>query len=289
MSDLFNKLKDGASALGKNIPNMPKGMDSKAGMLGAAGVGGLLGAVFGGSKNVKRTAKNVAVVGGSAALAALAYKMYQNWSNGKSSGQGHATAGGYGAPTGGYGSAGGYGASAGNGGYGASAGNGGYGAPAGNGGYGASTGNGGYGAPAGNDPFADFNSQNSQQEMQMLANEGGRLIIEAMIFAARADGHIDAQEQEMIMTAARQMGGDTNNMIREFLSKPLDPRELASKVRNRDQALDIYRLSAAAIVADNNMEMRYLNDLAAALQIDNATRAQLDNDASQLRLQMSGQ
>lgn len=264
MSDLFNKLKDGASALGKNIPNMPKGMDSKAGMLGAAGVGGLLGAVFGGSKNVKRTAKNVAVVGGSAALAALAYKMYQNWSNGRSSGQGQA-------PAGGYGSAGGYGA------------------PAGNGGYGAPAGNGGYGAPAGNDPFADFNSQNSQQEMQMLANEGGRLIIEAMIFAARADGHIDAQEQEMIMTAARQMGGDTNNMIREFLSKPLDPRELASKVRNRDQALDIYRLSAAAIVADNNMEMRYLNDLAAALQIDNATRAQLDNDASQLRLQMSGQ
>ena len=81
MSDLFSKLKDGANKLSKNMPNMPKNIDPKVGMAGAAGIGAVLGALFGGSKGVKKTAKNVAVVGGSAALAALAYKMYQNWSS----------------------------------------------------------------------------------------------------------------------------------------------------------------------------------------------------------------
>ena len=61
MSDLFDKLKQGVASVSNNLPQ------GKTGLLGAAGVGGLLGALFGGSKNVQRTAKNVAVIGGSAA------------------------------------------------------------------------------------------------------------------------------------------------------------------------------------------------------------------------------
>ena len=267
MSDLFSKLKDGANKLSKNMPNMPKNIDPKVGMAGAAGIGAVLGALFGGSKGVKKTAKNVAVVGGSAALAALAYKMYQNWSsnkNGASAPSGSQNIG-YGQSSGGYGSPSTYN----------------------QGGYGASTGAGTY-AGAGGDPFADFNAQNAQQEQLMLSNDMGKLLIEAMIFAARADGHIDAQEQEMIMKTANQLGGNTKQMIREFLNKPLDPRDLAAKVQNQSQAMDIYRLSAAAIVADNMQEQRYLSDLAAALNINEFTKQQLDNDANELRRQMSG-
>lgn len=264
MSDLFSKLKDGANKLSKNMPNMsnmPKNLDPKVGMAGAAGVGAVLGALFGGSKGVKKTAKNVAVVGGSAALAALAYKMYQNWSSNK-----NGTAAPSGSQNIGYGQA-------------SSS----YGSPS-------SYNQGGYGASAGasNDPFAEFNAQNAQQEQLMLSNDMGKLLIEAMIFAARADGHIDAQEQEMIMKTANQLGGNTNQMIREFLNKPLDPRDLAAKVQNQSQAMDIYRLSAAAIVADNMQEQRYLSDLAAALNINEFTKQQLDNDANELRRQMSG-
>lgn len=228
MSDFFNKLKEGTNTLSKNLPQ------GKAGMAGAAGVGALLGSLFGGSKGVKKAAKNVAVVGGSAALAALAYKMYQNWSSGTQSSQG---------------------------------------------GYGASS-----SSSDNNDPFAAYNQS---QAKAMLSNENGKLIIEAMVFAARADGHIDAQEQEIIMNTANQLGGNTNTLIRECLNKPLNPYYLAAKVQNREQAVDIYRLSAAAIVADNDQERHYLSDLASALGLDSLAVQQLNQEASALRLQIA--
>lgn len=271
MSDLFGKLKD---TVGKNIPsNIPSG----AGMLGAAGVGGLVGALFGGSKGVKKAAKNVAVVGGSAALAALAYKMYDNWSNSRKTQDQAANVpqGGYGAPQGGYGAPqGAYGAP-----------QGGYGAP--QGGYGAQ---GGYGQSApSDDPFAAYNAAQQNQPLALPNDDAGKLILQAMIFAARADGHIDRQEQEMILKTAQTVSPDSNfnATISQFLNAPLDPKALASKVSNQQQAFDIYRLSATAIVADNDMERRYLSDLAAALNLDSMTIAQLDNDANQLRLQLS--
>lgn len=257
MSDLFGKLKD---TVGKNIPsNIPSG----AGMLGAAGVGGLVGALFGGSKGVKKAAKNVAVVGGSAALAALAYKMYDNWSNSRKAQDQAANVpqGGYGAPQGGYGAPqGAYGAQ---------------------GGYGQS-------APSA-DPFAAYNAAQQNQPLALPNDDAGKLILQAMIFAARADGHIDRQEQEMILKTAQTVSPDSNfnATISQFLNAPLDPKALASKVSNQQQAFDIYRLSATAIVADNDMERRYLSDLAAALNLDSMTIAQLDNDANQLRLQLS--
>lgn len=224
MSDLFNKLKEGANSLSKNLPQ------GKAGVLGAAGVGALLGSLFGGSKGVQRTAKNVAVVGGSAALAALAYKMYQNWSS-----KGNSNS-----------------------------------------------------APS-DDPFAAYNQAHSanNNETMLLSNDSGKLILEAMIFAARADGHIDSQEQTLIMKTAEQLGGQSNDLIREYLNKPLNPYDLSAKVHSREQALDLYRLSAAAIISDNDQERRYLSDLANALSIDAFTQQQLDQDAAQLRQQMS--
>lgn len=262
MSDLFNKLnklKDGISG------NMPKNIDPKAGLLGAAGIGGLLGAVLGGSGGVKRAAKNVAVVGGSAALGALAFKLFQKWqgSNNQQPPQGQLPPQGYGAPQ-----QGGFG----------------YGAGAGAGAAG------GYGAgAASDDPFAAYNNQ--QQAQLMLTNDSGKLIIEAMIFAARADGHIDAHEQEMIMSTAKSISNDPNinQTIRKFLSEPLDPNELARKVQNQEQALDVYKLSAAAIVADNVQEQNYLADLARALRIDANTKARLDQEAVQIKMQLSQQ
>ena len=259
MSDLFDKLKQGVASVSNNLPQ------GKTGLLGAAGVGGLLGALFGGSKNVQRTAKNVAVIGGSAALAALAYKMYQNWSQGKN-GQPAAPQG---AP---YGAGQGYG----NQDYA------GQGAP-----YGA-----GQGAQQGaaGDPFAAYNAQ-QQAAVPMLSDNVGKLVLKAMIFAARADGHIDPKEQEVILSTAHNVTNDPNfnQLIREYLNEPLNPRSLASQVSSQAQALDLYRLSAAAIVADHPAEQQYLAALAQALNLDQGTKLQLDQEAAQLRLQLAQQ
>lgn len=264
MSDLFNKLNKIKDSISSNLPQAP---DSKAGMLGAAGIGGVLGALFGGSKNVQRTAKNVAVIGGSAALAALAYKMYQKWqngSNGQSAPQGQIPdpGQGYGQGYGGFGQAAGTGAA----------------------GAGAA---GGFG---GDDPFAAYNqSQAAQQQQLLLSNDMGKLLLKSMVFAARADGHIDPKEQEMILSTAQQLNAnsDLNNQIREYLNAPLDPNAIAQEVGSREQALDVYRLSAAAIVADNAQEQNYLNALARALMIDANTKNQLDQEAAQIRQQIA--
>lgn len=256
MSDLFGKLKDTVSQ------NIPSNISSGAGMLGAAGVGGLLGALFGGSKGVQKAAKNVAVVGGSAALAALAYKMYDNWASSRNGSQQPQQA-----PQGGYGAS--------------QQSQGGYGAPAQ--GYGQNV------PAACDDPFAAYNAAQQNQPLALPNDDAGKLIIQAMVFAARADGHIDRDEQEMIMKTAQTVSADSNfnATISKYLNEPLDPRDLASKVSNRDQALDIYKLSSTAIVADNDMERRYLGDLAAALNIDSQTAMQLDAEASQIRQQLS--
>ena len=146
----------------------------------------------------------------------------------------------------------------------------------------------GYGQTASDDPFAAYNQQQQQQQL-MLTNDMGKVLLEAMVFAARADGHIDRQEQEMILSTAQQLSSDSNfnQLIREYLNAPLDPRALAQKVSSREQALDVYRLSAAAIVADNAQEQNYLQALAGALQIDSATKEQLDQEAVQIREQIS--
>ena len=38
----------------------------------------------------------------------------------------------------------------------------------------------------------------------MLSNDTGKLVLKAMVFAARADGHIDPSEQEVILSTANR-------------------------------------------------------------------------------------
>ena len=93
----------------------------------------------------------------------------------------------------------------------------------------------------------------------------------------------------MILSTAQQLNAnsDLNNQIREYLNAPLDPNAIAQEVGSREQALDVYRLSAAAIVADNAQEQNYLNALARALMIDANTKNQLDQEAAQIRQQIA--
>ena len=95
----------------------------------------------------------------------------------------------------------------------------------------------------------------------------------------------------MILSTAKNVTNDPNfnQLIRDYLNEPLDPKSLAAQVSSREQALDLYRLSAAAIVADNQAEQNYLNALASALGLDGSTKLQLDQESAQLRLQLAQQ
>lgn len=89
------------------------------------------------------------------------------------------------------------------------------------------------------------------------------LLLDAMIGAARADGHIDAEEHQAIIAKLNALGIDagTNQLIETALTKPLDPAALAARITSTEQACEVYLISYAVIDVDHFMEKAYLQEL----------------------------
>ena len=111
------------------------------------------------------------------------------------------------------------------------------------------------------------------------------LLLEAMVFSARADGHIDEKEQANIRNAVESLfpGRDMGQVLDGFLNKPLDPAALAARISNPEEARDLYRLSGMIIDVDHFMERGYLEGLASALGISPEEKAALDREVAELK------
>ena len=240
MKDLFEVLKETLNTSSKGLGNTGT-KNGATGLLGSAAVGGLLAALFGGSKVLKGVAKDTATVGGGAIAGAVAYKKKKKWvqsKKGNSQAQPITT-------------------------------------------QGSNKGISGAG-------FTDPSHNLTEEEGVISAGADDRdalLLIEAMIFAARADGHIDEQENAAILKATQSFSTDSNfnDVVQIFLQKPLDPIDLASRIASYDQGLDVYRLSASVISPDSFMEKAYLEGLAKALRINDVDREKLNQEAKALR------
>ena len=137
-------------------------------------------------------------------------------------------------------------------------------------------------------PFTYSNQQNAQA-LQTADDSQALLVLQAMIFSARADGHIDDEEKTLIDKCSSQLGAaNIQNEIQKFMNCPLDPKEIALKVKSKEQAIDIYTLSSTIIYCDNFMEESYLNGLAQALNISSEEKKALDNKAKNLRESLKG-
>lgn len=112
-------------------------------------------------------------------------------------------------------------------------------------------------------------------------SESALLLLEAMVFAARADGHIDETEKANITKAVEALfpGQNVNEVFASLLDKELDPEALAKRVQSHEQACDLYRLSRMIIDPDQYMERTYLDGLAQALHLTPQERATLDQQA----------
>ena len=129
----------------------------------------------------------------------------------------------------------------------------------------------------------------SQTPMVMQLDPTAMLVMRAMIFAARADGSIDALERQRIDTILQNMlpGQDASAHIRNLESEMLDPRRIAADIQAVEQAEDIYRLSCVVIDIDHFMERSYLDALGTSLNIPPARRSELEADATQGRQQLA--
>ena len=116
-----------------------------------------------------------------------------------------------------------------------------------------------------------------------------RLIL-ALVFAAKSDGHIDAQERSAIEQQMREAGVEEQGrvLVAQAIEQPLDPIRLAQTVKNEEEALELYFLSCAAIDVDHFMERSYLNALGDALNIPKDVREGIEQDIKQQKQALPG-
>ncbi len=102
--------------------------------------------------------------------------------------------------------------------------------------------------------------------------------LRALVYAARADGKLDAQEKQTITSEVQKAGlsPEGQRMVSEFLSEDVDPGKIARNITSSDEALQIYALSCAITRVDSAMERNYLDLLARSLRIPDATKTAIE-------------
>jgi len=96
------------------------------------------------------------------------------------------------------------------------------------------------------------------------------VILRAMIAAARADGHIDAEERAALAEQIDALGADDelHGWVEQQMSAPLDADAIAHNADSPQAAREIYLASVAIVDEQNPMERAWLDHLAAALKLD---------------------
>jgi uncharacterized membrane protein YebE (DUF533 family) len=117
------------------------------------------------------------------------------------------------------------------------------------------------------------------------AADGGAfelVLIRAMVGAAKADGTIDAMEQQKLFGEVEKLGLDSEakGYVFDLLNKPVDLGSIASSVATPEQGAEIYLASRLAIDPDQAAERAYLDALAARLKLPSELRAHLDQQAA---------
>lgn len=108
-------------------------------------------------------------------------------------------------------------------------------------------------------------------------------LLQAMIMAARADGHIDEQEQALITEQIDALGADQemHNWVERQLKAPLDAQVLAREADSPQAAREMYLISVAVTDDQNPMERAWLDQLASALNLPKEMTAELERQAEQ--------
>ncbi|MCO7247083.1 tellurite resistance TerB family protein [Halomonas sp. Mc5H-6] len=108
-------------------------------------------------------------------------------------------------------------------------------------------------------------------------------LLQAMIMAARADGHIDEQEQALITEQIDELGADQemHNWVERQLKAPLDAQALALEADSPQAAREMYLISVAVTDEQNPMERAWLDQLASALELSPDMACELEQQARQ--------
>lgn len=117
------------------------------------------------------------------------------------------------------------------------------------------------------------------------ADERARLLITAMIAAAKADGSIDQAEQERIFdrVGTLDLDAESKAYLMDQLRAPLDLDGIVAKAKQPEVATEIYAASLLAIDPDHPAEKAYLQMLAARLGLAEDLVAEIHRAADAAR------
>ena len=103
-------------------------------------------------------------------------------------------------------------------------------------------------------------------------------LLHAMIAAAKADGHVDADERARILGRLADIGlaGDDRHFLEQELAGPVDIDRLVRAASTPEVAAEIYAASLLVITPDLPAERAYLDLLAARLGIDSGLKVELE-------------
>lgn len=96
--------------------------------------------------------------------------------------------------------------------------------------------------------------------------EEAKVLLRAMIYAARADGHLDDNEKQKITEKLGDVSEEEANFVRHELSAPIDVKGFINSVP-RGMEEQTYMMSLLAIDLDSNEEAHYLDQLAKGLNM----------------------
>lgn len=115
------------------------------------------------------------------------------------------------------------------------------------------------------------------------AEQHSHAILRALIAAAKADGHIDERERQLIDAEVAKLSQDPQlrQWIDNELHQPLDPLAVARAAQTPEMAAEMYLASLLVVDEQSFMERAYLDELARQLRLDPALRGELERQVRQ--------
>lgn len=128
--------------------------------------------------------------------------------------------------------------------------------------------------------YTDWQRQNAQTAPQQMPRTLDRLppqelelhsrgVLQALVAAAKADGHIDERERSLIQEELAKLADDTETRawLQQEIAKPLDPANVAAAATTPELAAEMYLASLLAADQQSFMERAYLDELARQLKL----------------------
>jgi len=141
--------------------------------------------------------------------------------------------------------------------------------------------------------YGNWNAQKGvvpQREPQTLdrlpaaqIEQHSQAILKALVAAAKADGHIDDRERQLIEGEFSKLDNDQQlqHWLHAELNKPLDPTDVARAASTPEMAAEMYIASVMLVDEENFMEKSYLDELARQLKLEPGLKAELEKQVRQ--------